>query len=77
VDETASKITTSAEAADHEPSHTLSEHDGGDRLLEAPAVLAVLANSNLRYGKQKIAMLHHVCELAFFFLPGCMKLYMF
>jgi hypothetical protein len=51
VDETASKITTSAEAADHEPSHTLSEHDGGDRLLEAPAVLAVLANSNLRYGK--------------------------
>jgi hypothetical protein len=58
VDETASKITASAEAADHEPFHTLSEHDGGDRLLEARAVLAVLASSNLRYGKQKIAMLH-------------------
>jgi hypothetical protein len=28
VDETASKITASAEAADHEPSHALSEHDG-------------------------------------------------
>jgi hypothetical protein len=41
-----------------------------------PIVLAVLASSNLRSGKQKIAMFHHVCELAFFFLPGCMKLCM-
>ena len=73
----ASKITTSAEATDHEPSHALSEHDGGDCLLEAPAVLAVLASSNLQYGKQKIVMLYHVCEQAFFFLPSYMKLFKF
>jgi hypothetical protein len=34
VDEMAAKIAASAEAADHKPSHALSEHDGGDRLLE-------------------------------------------
>ena len=47
MDETASKITASAEAADHESSHALSEHDGGDCLLEAPTVLTVLASNNL------------------------------
>jgi hypothetical protein len=47
--ETAFKITASAEAAYHEPSHALSEHDGGDRLLEDEGT----TNSSSSIGQQQ------------------------